>query len=402
MIYFDNAATTLPKSKGALRAYKKAFQSCGNASRGGHPFAARASEHLYLCRERLAERFGTEPERVVLTMNATHAINLAVKGLIREGDVLISDLEHNAVYRPLYALEKQGRIRIRVFHADLDDDEATVRRFRAALDENVRACVVTHASNICGRVLPLAALSEAARQAGVPLICDASQTAGHFDLQLRELPGVTALCMPGHKGLYGPLGTGALLVSPFFGGSFETLLEGGSGSFSADPEMPALLPERLEAGTMNAPAFAGLAAAVAEKSASGKEEQIFSYLLSGLRETEGVTLYGAPRRRRTALLSDSVIQYRRAGQRGGRGCAGRYGRLRARGPALFAAGPPRARHPARRRGPHQPFQAQHVRGGRALFSNSGPPESPLKRQSGDYSRRYTRLRRESRRRKAGF
>lgn len=200
MIYFDNAATTLPKSKGALRAYKKAFQSCGNASRGGHPFAARASEHLYLCRERLAERFGTEPERVVLTMNATHAINLAVKGLIREGDVLISDLEHNAVYRPLYALEKQGRIRIRVFHADLDDDEATVRRFCAELDENVRACVVTHASNICGRVLPLAALSEAARQAGVPLICDASQTAGHFDLQLRELPGVTALCMPGHKG----------------------------------------------------------------------------------------------------------------------------------------------------------------------------------------------------------
>lgn len=295
MIYFDNAATTLPKSKGALRAYKKAFQNCGNASRGGHPFAARASDHLYLCRERLAERFGTEPERVVLTMNATHAINLAVKGLIREGDVLISDLEHNAVYRPLYALEKQGRIRIRVFHADLADDEATVRRFRAALDENVRACVVTHASNICGRVLPLAALSEAARQAGVPLICDASQTAGHFDLQLRELPGVTALCMPGHKGLYGPLGTGALLVSPFFGGSFETLLEGGSGSFSADPEMPALLPERLEAGTMNAPAFAGLAAAVAEKSASGKkEEQIFSYLLSGLRETEGVTLYGAP------------------------------------------------------------------------------------------------------------
>lgn len=92
----------------------------------------RARPSIYiLCRERLAERFGTEPERVVLTMNATHAINLAVKGLIREGDVLISDLEHNAVYRPLYALEKQGRIRIRVFHADLDDDEATVRRFRA-------------------------------------------------------------------------------------------------------------------------------------------------------------------------------------------------------------------------------------------------------------------------------
>ena len=105
MIYFDTAATTLPKSKKALRAYKKAFQSCGNASRGGHPYAAHASELLYLCRERLAERFGTEPERVVLTMNATHAINLAIKGIIREGDVLISDLEHNAVYRPLYALE---------------------------------------------------------------------------------------------------------------------------------------------------------------------------------------------------------------------------------------------------------------------------------------------------------
>ena len=92
MIYFDNAATTLPKSKKALRAYKKAFQSCGNASRGGHPYAAHASELLYLCRERLAERFGTEPERVVLTMNATHAINLAIKGILREGVVLISDL----------------------------------------------------------------------------------------------------------------------------------------------------------------------------------------------------------------------------------------------------------------------------------------------------------------------
>lgn len=297
MIYFDNAATTLPKSKKALRAYKKAFQSCGNASRGGHPYAAHASELLYLCRERLAERFGTEPERVVLTMNATHAINLAIKGIIREGDVLISDLEHNAVYRPLYALEKQGCIRIRSFHVNIGDDEATVQNFQNALDENVRACVMLHASNICGRVLPLPALSEAAKQAGVPLICDASQTAGHFDLRLRELPGLTALCMPGHKGLYGPLGTGALLVSPYFEGVLETLLEGGSGSFSADPEMPALLPERLEAGTMNAPAFAALAAAVAEDGqTSKKEEQIFSYLLSGLRATSGVTLYGAPTR----------------------------------------------------------------------------------------------------------
>ena len=119
-------------------------------------------------------------------MNATHAINLAIKGIIREGDVLISDLEHNAVYRPLYALEKQGRIRIRSFHVNIGDDEATVQNFQNALDENVRACVMLHASNICGRVLPLPALSEAAKQAGVPLICDASQTAGHFDLRLRE------------------------------------------------------------------------------------------------------------------------------------------------------------------------------------------------------------------------
>lgn len=294
MIYFDNAATTLPKSKGALRAYKKAFQSCGNASRGGHPFAARASEHLYLCRERLAERFGTEPERVVLTMNATHAINLAIKGLIREGDVLISDLEHNAVYRPLYALEKQGRIRIRVFHADLADDEATVRRFRAALDENVRACVVTHASNICGRVLPLAALSEAARQAGVPLICDASQTAGHFDLQLRELPGVTALCMPGHKGLYGPQGTGLLLCAH----DAAPLLYGGTGSASLEQTMPDFLPDRLEAGTHNMPGIAGLEAGLRfvrerRERIERHERALIAQAAAALRGMDGVTGYAA-------------------------------------------------------------------------------------------------------------
>ena len=148
---------------------------------------------------------------------------------------------------------------------------------------------------------------------------------------------------------------------------------------------------------------AGLAAAVAEKSASGKkEEQIFSYLLSGLRETEGVTLYGAPGA--AGLPYCPILLFNIDGRDSEEVAAALADAdvCVARGPALFAAGPPRARHAARRRGPHQSFQAQHVRGGGAVLSNSGPPESPLKRQSGDYSRRYTRLRRESRRRKADF
>ena len=295
MIYFDNAATTMPKSRKAYKAYKRAFFSCGNASRGGHPFAVHASECLYECRERLADFFGTTPERAVLTMNATHAINLAVKGLIRGGTVLVSDLEHNAVMRPLYALEAAGSIKIRVFHVSLSDDDQTLEAFRGALDGDVSACVVTHASNICGRVLPAERLAAAAKENGALFICDASQTAGVYGIDLSAYDAPDVICMPGHKALYGPQGTGALLVSPSFEGRFDTLIEGGAGSYSADPQMPRLLPERLEAGTMNAPAFAGLAAALDEaRTQTKKEKQIFAYLLDGMRSIRGITLYGAP------------------------------------------------------------------------------------------------------------
>lgn len=292
MIYLDSAATTFQKPLSVSYAMQRAMRTMSSPGRGGYAAARAAEETAFRCRSLAAELFGVpSPEQVVFTSNATHALNIAIRSLVPEGGrVAVSGYEHNAVTRPLHALGA----RIKVAASPLFDRAALLRAFENSISPELDAVVCTHVSNVFGFVLPIEEIAALCRAEGVPLIVDASQSAGILPFELDTL-GAAFIAMPGHKGLYGPLGTGALLVSPFFGGSFETLLEGGSGSFSADPEMPALLPERLEAGTMNAPAFAGLAAAVAEKSASGKkEEQIFSYLLSGLRETEGVTLYGAP------------------------------------------------------------------------------------------------------------
>ena len=262
MIYLDSAATTLQKPPAVVRAASYAMNHLASPGRGGHWPAMQAAETVFACRQEAAELFHVDdPEQVVLTFNATHALNLAIKSLVRPGDtVLISSYEHNAVTRPLYALGAN----IRVAAGPLFHPAAMLDAFEAKLTSEIQCVVCTHVSNVFGYILPIQEIAALCRSRGVPLIVDASQSAGCLPVHLKEL-GAAFIAMPGHKGLYGPQGTGLLLCNR------ETvpLLEGGTGSRSADQAMPDFLPDRLEAGTHNVPGAAGLLAGLRFVKAKG-------------------------------------------------------------------------------------------------------------------------------------
>lgn len=251
MIYLDSAATTLQKPSAVARRTAAAMGSCGSVGRGGHPAAMAAADAVYQCRELAGRLFEAEPEQVAFTMNATHGLNIAVKSLVSPGgSVVISGFEHNAVVRPLYALGAQVQIAGR----RLFDPEDTLAQFERLLTPEVQAVFCTCVSNVFGYILPYPQIAALCRERGIPLVLDASQAAGTLPLSLKT-SGAAFIAMPGHKGLYGPQGTGLLLCS----GGAEPLIQGGTGSRSADREMPEFLPDRLEAGTHNVCGIAGLA-----------------------------------------------------------------------------------------------------------------------------------------------
>lgn len=252
MIYLDSAATTVRKPRSVARASAYAIDHVATPGRGGHRPAMEAANIAFACREEAAALFGvSEPERVVFTFNATHGLNIAIKTLVKPGaTVLISGYEHNAVTRPLHAIPD---VHIKVADSPLFDWAAALEAFTQKLTPEVDVVICTHVSNVFGFVLPLEAIAALCRQRKVPLIVDASQSAGCLPLSCSEL-GAAFIAMPGHKGLYGPQGTGLLLC-----GEIATpLLEGGTGSVSLSQEMPDFLPDRLEAGTHNIAGIAGL------------------------------------------------------------------------------------------------------------------------------------------------
>lgn len=257
MIYLDSAATTFQKPPSVARAMTNALATMSSPGRGGHPLAMRAAETAFQCRSELAELFRAEdPERVVLTMNATHGLNIAIKSLVPYGGrALISGYEHNAVTRPLAALHAD----VSVADGSLFRPEAVAEAFDLMIRPGLDAVICNHVSNVFGFVQPVEILAEICRRRGVPFVIDASQSAGILPLDLESL-GAAFIAMPGHKGLYGPQGTGVLLCGA--GVKPAALLEGGTGSISIRQEMPDFLPDRLEAGTHNMPGIAGLLAGV--------------------------------------------------------------------------------------------------------------------------------------------
>lgn len=261
MIYLDYGATSFWKPPAVYRAVEQAMHTCASPGRGGYPAAGRAAEVVYRCRERAAGLFDCKPEQVVLTGSCTHGLNIAIRSLVRPGArVVVTGFEHNAVMRPLYALDAQ----VTVAGRRLFDWEDTLEQWERALSEGAEAAVFTHVSNVFGYVLPVEQLARLCRSRGVPFILDAAQSAGSLPVQLGAL-GASFIAMPGHKGLLGPQGTGLLLCA----GDSTPLLYGGTGSESLRRDMPQLLPERLEPGTMNVPGAAGLAAGMAYVASHG-------------------------------------------------------------------------------------------------------------------------------------
>ena len=260
MIYLDNAATTLHKPRAVDEAVRRAMHAAAGYARGGYAAAMRAGETVYACREQAAALFGVrDPARVVFTMNATHALNLAIHALAQPGmRVAVSGYEHNAVMRPLLL---RGIDPI-VLDTPLWDSVAMVEAAGQALADGAELFILNHVSNVFGFAAPVEEIAALLDEAGVPLILDASQSAGLIDIDVRRHPCLAAVCMPGHKALYGPQGTGILLALDDRIAA-RPLLAGGTGSRSEEMRQPDFLPDALESGTPNVPGIAGLAAGIA-------------------------------------------------------------------------------------------------------------------------------------------
>jgi cysteine desulfurase family protein len=291
----DNAATSHPKPEAVHLAVMAALQTGGNPGRGGHRLALAAGRQVLAAREALAALLGApDPARVVFTSSCTDSLNLALKGLLRPGDhVITTAVEHNALRRPLAALEQQGVAVtwLPVGPAGLID----LIGLRAAIRPATKLIAVAHASNVSGIIQPIADIGEIAAQTAVYLLVDAAQTAGAVPLDMAAM-GIHMLAAPGHKGLLGPQGTGILCVDPTV--ALRPIREGGTGSRSSEAAQPEIFPEGFESGTLNVPGIAGLAAGAAFLQAQGlekvrrKEMALTGALADGLRSIPGVTVYG--------------------------------------------------------------------------------------------------------------
>ena len=298
-IYLDNAATSFPKPVAVYGAMDNYQRSLGApVGRGAYQAAVDVQSVVRRCRKRAAELLGAEStERVLFTFNGTDGLNIAIHGLLKPGDhVVTSAMEHNSVLRPLRWLEKHKGVEVTRVPADVRGqiEPAEIRR---AMRPNTRLVAMIHASNVTGGLQPIAEVSEIAQSAGVLFLVDAAQSAGHVPIAVQAL-GIDLLACPGHKGLLGPLGTGLLYIKTGMEDSVESLRQGGTGSQSEDDHQPQTLPDKYESGNHNAPGLVGLEAGLAwlanEDPARLRRHEIelTGQFLEGLAGIPNVTVYG--------------------------------------------------------------------------------------------------------------
>lgn len=309
MIYFDNAATTAHKPQKVIAAVQNAIKNfSANPGRGGHKASLNAADAVFSVRDKVAEYFNAESaENVVFTQNCTLAVNIAMQGLFFPGDhIIISSLEHNAVYRTAMYLKKKG-IDFSVAEVSLDED-TTVNNFISLIRHNTKGIVCTHASNVFGIVLPIKRLGEICRTYGLKFIVDAAQTAGVLPIDM-NVCNIDCLCIAPHKGLYSPMGTGILITDNLP----APLVFGGTGSNSIDHNQPEFLPDKYESGTINVPGICGIGAGIDfvkqnEGNAYKKELKLIRYIYSMLSKKDNVQLYTPiPDNRFVPLLSFNII-----------------------------------------------------------------------------------------------
>ena len=297
VINFDNAATTYPKPASVRRAaFLASSQLGGNAGRGGHVLAMRSSQAVYSARETIAGFFGAEPVNVVFTLNCTHALNLAIHGVMHGGGhIIISSMEHNSAARPAVSLALEKRISLSAADVTADSSE-TAENFRSLMRHDTKAVVCTIASNVTGQILPYKEIAGLCRERGICFIADGAQACGILDIKMSD--GINILCTAGHKGLYGTAGTG-LLISD---GKYKLYphIQGGTGSASSDLRQPLLLPEALESGTLNIPGIMALKAGAEFVASKGTdnifrhEERICRRFISELSGREDIKIYRTP------------------------------------------------------------------------------------------------------------
>ena len=310
--YLDNAASTWPKPPGVKLAMMECIDEyAANPGRGGHRLAFRASKAIFHTRVKLAKLFRvSNPNDIVFTSNATSALNMGIRGLLKKGShVITTTMEHNSVRRPLEYLRKTQGVEVSYiqpnerFEFNLDDFEREIRK-------NTSLVVVSHASNLVGSLAPIEQIGALCKKHNVVFMVDASQTAGVFPIDVEKM-NIQLLAFPGHKGLYGPQGTGGLYIHPQL--DLEPIMVGGTGSHSEAVEQPATRPDRYESGTLNTVGIVGLGAGVDFVLETGidqirkKEAHLTFELIRCLDEFEGVTLYGQNKEvERAAVVSFSI------------------------------------------------------------------------------------------------
>lgn len=309
-LFLDNAATSFPKPDSVYRAMDAAMREVGVApGRGGYRQSLAAARIVYETRSALARFFGvSDSSRLIFTHSATESLNIAVSGLLKPGDHVVSTtVEHNALLRPLHLMRGRG-VEVTFVQANREG-VVSERDIAQAMRPNTRLVALAHCSNVTGAVQPLGEIARVARRGGALLLVDAAQSAGYFPVDVSDL-GIDLLAAPGHKGLFGPPGTGILAIAE--GLQLEPLLVGGTGGNASSIEQPEQLPERLESGTTNTPAIAALKAGLDFILETGpeliraKEKLLIDQLLEGVKSMEGVTLHGPAHGERGGAVSISV------------------------------------------------------------------------------------------------
>ena len=306
MIYLDNAATTFPKppcvTEEICRCIKK---YCGNPGRSSHALSIKSAEKIFEARELLAELFNAKAENVVFTYNTTYALNIAIKGYFKYySHILISDIEHNSVLRPIHELSRQKLCSYDIFSTSGSEEEV-IESIKGKLKPNTSMIVCAHASNICSRRLPIKKIGELCQEYNMFFVVDGAQSAGLYKIDVSDM-NINALCIPAHKSLYGPQGVGAII----FGGDNvgRSVIEGGTGINSIERSMPDVLPEAYEAGTLSTPTIAGLSEALKWLKAvecdkiCAYEEELYSYICSKLLDYERFEVYQGSKMRGNTLI----------------------------------------------------------------------------------------------------
>lgn len=307
-VNFDNAATTFPKPIAVKNACVKALEKYGgNPGRSGHTLSIETAEQVYKVRSLAADFFKAKPENVIFALNCTHALNMAIKGvMMRGGHVIFSSLEHNAVARPCYGMMRYG-CTYSIARVEENDDE-TVSNFEDLITPETKCIVTTIASNITGQILPYKKIAALCKRYGICYIVDGAQACGVLPITMED--GFNILCTAGHKGLYGPTGTGLLISDGTI--ELDTIVEGGTGATSDELVQTPFLPERLESGTVNTVGIMGLGEGISFIKSQGvmnayyKEEMLCRLFISKICNIEGVTIYRKPNAYYAPIVSFNI------------------------------------------------------------------------------------------------